>query len=111
MRTVCWARAGGPAAAIIKAITRPLFMEASIERLSGIYRVLHQRPRRRAVVEALAASGAFFRLDLVKVARLQEFRPDRRFRADLAAQPARIADRVIDPDFHRRAFTGSRRSG
>ena len=70
------AKDGVLAAATAKAIKTPLC------------RILHQRPRRRAVVEAFAAAGAFFRLDLVEVAWLQKLRPDRRFRADLAAQPA-----------------------
>src|SRR5437016_2284335 len=91
IRTFCWARAGMLAAATTKAkaIRAPL------------YRILHQRSRRWAIVEAFAAAGAFFRLNLVEVARLEEFRPDRRFGANLAAQPAGIANRVIDADLHR----------
>src|SRR5579872_3114473 len=65
---------------------------------------LHERAGSRAVEEALAAAGAFRRLHLVEVARLQQLRPDRRFRADFAAQPARIADRVVDSDFHGPTF-------
>src|SRR5579864_4856385 len=71
---------------------------------SGRRRVLHQCARRRAIIEALAAAGALLRDDLVEVARLQQFRADRRFRAHLAAQPARIADRVVDQDFHQEAL-------
>src|SRR5947209_3689033 len=63
-------------------------------------RVLHQRAGRRAIIEAFAAAGAFLRDDLIEVARLQQFRADRRVRTDLAAQAAGIADRVVDLDLH-----------
>src|SRR5438093_8783880 len=77
-----------------------LAWSSSVGNREALRRVLHQRAGRRAIVEAFAAAGAFLRHDLVEVARLQQFRPDRRFRADFAAQPAGIADRVVDRNLH-----------
>src|SRR5262245_51012484 len=72
--------------------------------------VFDEGARCRAIAETLAAAGALFRLDLIAVARFAGGGADRRFRADLAAQAAGVANGVVDSNLHRPA-NGCRRPG
>src|ERR1700730_5764216 len=79
---------------------RDCFVAVLLAMTTSFRLVLHQRTGGRAVFETLTAARAFDFLHLVQVPRFEQGRPDRRFRAHLAAETAGIADRVVDPHLH-----------
>src|SRR5581483_12265101 len=71
---------------------------------AGGLRRLHQRARRGAVLKAVAASGAALGIDLIQMADFEVARMNRGLGADLSAQPARVATRLLDRDLHTRPW-------
>jgi hypothetical protein len=68
---------------------------------SGSSVVLQQRPRHRAVGEAIATAGAFSFENFVHVMNVLHFWMDRAFGTNLTAKAAGDAETLDDSDFHR----------